>query len=81
MDFEDPSNWESHRVPSSVDIAVFQEDMVVPVVLPTIGIDVCELLFPINGQLILEPIAEILISASSQDVGGCTGQSEFDDDI
>lgn len=78
VDFEDPNNWDANHVPSSVDVAVFQEDTAVPVVLPTIGVDVCELLFPINGQLILEPNAKIVIHSSSQDAGGCMGKSKFD---
>lgn len=75
VDFEDPNNWDAKHVPSSVDVTVFQEDTVVPVVLPSAGINVCELVLPVNGQLILEPNANIVVSTSSKDAGGCTGQS------
>lgn len=77
MDFEDPVNWDVGHVPSSVDIAVFQSDTAVPIVLPSIGINVCEMLLPLNGQLIMEPYADLIISASSKDTGGCTGQSKY----
>lgn len=77
VDFEDPVNWDANRVPSSVDVTVFQEDTAVPIVVPAAGINVCEMVLPVNGQMVLEPNAEIIISASSKDTGGCTGQSEF----
>lgn len=77
VDFEAPRNWDAGHVPSSVDVAVFQEDTLVPVVVPAAGVDVCEIVLPVNGQLILEPNARVVISASSQAMGGCTGQSEL----
>lgn len=78
VDFEDPGNWDAGRVPSAVDVAVFQEDTPVPVVLPVAGVDVCELVLPANGQLILEPNGRVVVFASSGDVaGGCTGQSKY----
>lgn len=79
VDFEDPINWDMEHVPSSVDMAIFQEDTVVPVVLPSTGVDVCEIILPVNGQMVLEPNTNLVISASSKDTGGCTGQSEFFD--
>ncbi|KAE9544834.1 hypothetical protein AGLY_000376 [Aphis glycines] len=75
VDFEAPRNWDAGHVPSSVDVAVFQEDTLVPVVVPAAGVDVCEIVLPVNGQLILEPNARLVISASSQAMGGCTGQT------
>ncbi|XP_026813735.1 protein amnionless [Rhopalosiphum maidis] len=75
VDFEAPRNWDAGHVPSSVDVAVFQEDTLVPVVVPAAGVDVCEIVFPVNGQLILEPNARVVISASSQEMGGCMGQT------
>ncbi|XP_027849123.2 protein amnionless isoform X2 [Aphis gossypii] len=75
VDFEAPRNWDAGHVPSSVDVAVFQEDTLVPVVVPAAGVDVCEIVLPVNGQLILEPNARLGISASSQAMGGCTGQT------
>lgn len=77
VDFEDPVNWDAGRVPSTVDVAVFQENSAVPIVVPAAGIDVCEMVLPVNGQLILEPNSHVTVSASSKDMGGCTGQSEF----
>lgn len=77
VDFEDPVNWDANQVPSSVDVTVFQEDTAVPVVIPAQGINVCEMVLPVNGQLVLEPNAKIVISASSQDTERCPGQSEF----
>ncbi|XP_022181081.1 protein amnionless [Myzus persicae] len=75
VDFEAPRNWDAGHVPSSVDVAVFQENTLVPVVVPATGIDVCEVLLPFNGQLILEPNARVVISSSSQAMGGCTGHN------
>jgi len=81
VDFEAPRAWDTGHVPSSVDVAVFQEDTSVPVVVPAAGVDVCEVVLPVNGQLILEPNARVVISASSQAMGGCTGQSEYNNNI
>lgn len=77
MDFEDPLNWDVERLPSFMDVTVFQEDTAVPVVLPSAGINVCELVLPVNGQLILEPNANVIISTSSEDTGGCKGQCKL----
>ncbi|CAI6366549.1 unnamed protein product [Macrosiphum euphorbiae] len=74
VDFEAPRNWDAGHVPSPVDVAVFQKDTLVPVVVPAAGVDVCEVVLPFNGQLILEPNARVVISASSEAMGGCTGQ-------
>lgn len=77
VDYEDPVNWDTGYVPSSVDIVMFQAETAVPVVLPSVGISVCEMLLPLDGQLILEPNASIIISSSSKDTGGCIGQSKL----
>lgn len=77
VDFESPRNWDAGHVPSAVDVAVFQKDTLIPVVVPAVGVDVCEVVLPFNGQLILEPNSRVVISASSQAMGGCTGQSEY----
>lgn len=77
VDFEAPRNWDAGHVPSPVDVAVFQKDTLVPVVVPAAGVDVCEVVLPFNGQLILEPNARVVISASSEAMGGCTGQGDY----
>ncbi|XP_050428952.1 protein amnionless [Adelges cooleyi] len=79
VDFEDSVNWNLGKTPSSVDVAVFQEDTAVPVVLPSVGVDICALILPNNGQVILKPNAVITVSASlpsySAEGIGCTGQT------
>lgn len=75
MDYEDRVNWDAGRVPSFTDTAIFPTDTAVPVVVPSAGVHVCRMVLPANGQLILEPDAEIAISASPAD--GCTGESEY----
>ncbi|VVC37695.1 Amnionless [Cinara cedri] len=75
-DFEDPGNWDAGRVPSAIDVVAFQEDTAVPVVLPSARVDVCELVLPVNGQLVLEPNSRVFFSASSGNAtGGCTGRT------
>ncbi|XP_050539492.1 protein amnionless isoform X2 [Daktulosphaira vitifoliae] len=66
-------------MPSSIDVAIFQEDTSVPVVLPSVGVDVCQMILPSNGELILEPNSAFTVSTSVSNEAfgnsGCTGQN------
>lgn len=73
VNFEDPANWDTGHVPTFEDTAVFQADTAVPIVIPSAGVSVCQMILPATGQLIFESYTDI-IAESSADT--CTGQSE-----
>lgn len=73
MNFEDPVNWDTGRVPTFEDTAVFPADTVVPIVIPSTGVSVCQMVLPATGQLLFDPNT-VITAESSADT--CTGESE-----